>query len=77
MIPFPDETALGSLIRYITRPDHKNFQPMNVNFGLFPPLSRKTPKKDRGRLYAERSLRALKNWKASVSGFRQFDPDAL
>jgi methylenetetrahydrofolate--tRNA-(uracil-5-)-methyltransferase len=65
--PFPDETALGSLLRYITRPDHRNFQPMNVNFGIFPPLPGKVPKRDRGRHYAQRSLKALENWKLSTS----------
>lgn len=65
--PFPDETAFGSLIRYITRQDHRHFQPMNVNFGLFPPLPGKVPKRDRGRHYAQRSLKALKNWKLSTS----------
>jgi methylenetetrahydrofolate--tRNA-(uracil-5-)-methyltransferase len=63
LTPFPQTTALGSLLRHITREDHKNFQPMNVNFGLFPPLSHKVPKKDRGHHYAQRSLEALKDWK--------------
>jgi methylenetetrahydrofolate--tRNA-(uracil-5-)-methyltransferase len=77
IVPFPEETALGSLLRYITRPDHKNFQPMNVNFGLFPTLPGKIPKKDRGRHYAERSLKSLNRWKASVSESHQADPDKL
>ncbi len=75
--PFPDETALGSLLRYITRQDHKNFQPMNVNFGLFPPLPGKTPKKDRGRLYAERSLLMLEKWITSTSGSDRALPDTV
>ena len=33
-ILFPHETALGSMARYITEADPKNFQPMNINFGL-------------------------------------------
>ena len=61
--PFPETTALGSLLRYITRADQKNFQPMNVNFGFFTPLPCKVPKRDRGRHYAKRSLEALKDWK--------------
>jgi methylenetetrahydrofolate--tRNA-(uracil-5-)-methyltransferase len=61
--PFPETTALGSLLHYITRPDHKNFQPMNVNFGLFPPLPQRIPKKERGQHYARRSLEDLKKWK--------------
>ena len=35
----PPTTALGALLRYITDPERKRFQPMNVNFGLLPPLS--------------------------------------
>jgi methylenetetrahydrofolate--tRNA-(uracil-5-)-methyltransferase len=76
--PFPEETALGSLLRYITRPDHKNFQPMNVNFGIFPPLPGKIPKRDRGRHYAQRSLETLRKWKEeqfTVSGSDQAAPD--
>lgn len=34
-IIFPFETALGSMARYITEAQSKNFQPMNVNFGIF------------------------------------------
>ena len=36
LVVFRHETALGSMARYITEADPKNFQPMNVNFGLFP-----------------------------------------
>ena len=34
----PDETALGSLCRYISRADAANYQPTNIAFGLLPPL---------------------------------------
>jgi methylenetetrahydrofolate--tRNA-(uracil-5-)-methyltransferase len=61
--PPPDTTAMGSLLNHITRTDHKYFQPMNVNFVLFPPLPPKIPKKERGRHYARRSLDALEKWK--------------
>jgi methylenetetrahydrofolate--tRNA-(uracil-5-)-methyltransferase len=43
--------------------DQKTFQPMNINFGLLPPLPGKVSKKDRGRHYAQRALEALKEWK--------------
>lgn len=62
MPPPPESTAIGALLHYITGADTKTFQPMNVNFGLFPPLPGKTRKRDRGRLYAERALAALKAW---------------
>jgi methylenetetrahydrofolate--tRNA-(uracil-5-)-methyltransferase len=50
------ETAIGSLIRYITDNDIKNFQPMNINFGLFPPLPNSVPKSQRKKFIAERAL---------------------
>jgi methylenetetrahydrofolate--tRNA-(uracil-5-)-methyltransferase len=62
LVMAPPTTALGSLVHYITRPPIKDFQPMNVNFGLFPPLNRAF----RGRLkrmkLAERALRDLGAW---------------
>jgi methylenetetrahydrofolate--tRNA-(uracil-5-)-methyltransferase len=36
----PPETAHGALLRHLQNADTKHFQPMNVNFGLFPPLDR-------------------------------------
>ena len=63
--PPPETTAFGALLHYITNTSHKRFQPMNVNFGLFPPLPGKTSKKkgERGVSYARRSLEALRKWK--------------
>ncbi len=57
---FPPETALGALTNFITNADPKYFQPMNVNFGLFPELTEK-PKGKQGRhlKMAERSLQYL------------------
>lgn len=61
---FPSETALGSMARYITETDAKHFQPMNVNFGLFPPLGEKIKsKQERGEKHAERALATLKQFK--------------
>jgi methylenetetrahydrofolate--tRNA-(uracil-5-)-methyltransferase len=62
----PETTAMGALLRHITEADPKTFQPMNVNFGLFPPLTQKIAKKDRGQHYAGRALEALGVWKASL-----------
>lgn len=61
--PPPETSALGSLIRYISETDSKNFQPMNINFGIFPPLSGKFARKERGVKYAERSIKDLEDWK--------------
>jgi methylenetetrahydrofolate--tRNA-(uracil-5-)-methyltransferase len=58
----PRETALGALIGHLTNTQTKDFQPMNVNFGLFPPLGGRIPKKLRGAAYAERALAALERW---------------
>jgi len=63
MAPPPETSALGALLSYIMNADHKTFQPMNINFGLFPPISQKVAKKDRGRHYAERALDVLRKWK--------------
>ena len=60
---FPSETALGALANYISTADPKNFQPMNVNFGIFPPLEftgKKVKKADRKELYSLRSLEIIK-----------------
>ncbi len=66
--PPPDATAIGSLLNHITQADTRTFQPMNVNFGLFPPLPGKTRKRDRGNLFAERALADIRNWSALLSG---------
>lgn len=58
---WPPETALGALARYITTP-HEDFQPMNVNFGLFPPLDKRVPKKERKQEYAKRALAAIERF---------------
>ncbi len=43
--PFPRETALGSLLHYISHADPKHYQPANIAFDLFPPLE--APLRDR------------------------------
>ena len=55
----PQETAIGSLIRYITDPSTKEFQPMNINFGLFPKAEIGKTKSDRRKLIAERAISKL------------------
>jgi len=60
--PMPRETAHGALVAHLMNASAKNFQPMNVNYGLFPPLSpagRKVPKRERNERIAQRSLAAL------------------
>lgn len=61
----PEQTALGSMARYITEADSKNFQPMNVNFGLFPDLGERVRSKlERAERHANRALEALDTFKA-------------
>jgi len=58
----PPATAMGALVRYITSPEIKTFQPMNVNFGLFPPLPGRLKGKEKNRALAERALQELEVW---------------
>jgi methylenetetrahydrofolate--tRNA-(uracil-5-)-methyltransferase len=62
LIP-PPETALGALMHHITNADVKHFQPMNVNYGLFPELSGRVKKKEKRQKLAERALAALDAWR--------------
>jgi methylenetetrahydrofolate--tRNA-(uracil-5-)-methyltransferase len=63
-LEFPSETAIGSLTSYICDANPKFFQPMNVNFGLFPPLpERQQGKKERHMAYSTRSLNVLHNFR--------------
>jgi len=59
-VVFPDTTAHGALCRYITDNTVKSFQPMNVNFGIFPqPEYKIRNKKEKSSYYAERALKQL------------------
>ena len=63
MTPPPVETALGALLHHITGAAvAETYQPMNVNFGLFPPIPGRTKKADRKRLYTDRARAALAAW---------------
>jgi methylenetetrahydrofolate--tRNA-(uracil-5-)-methyltransferase len=64
LITLPNETMLGALCHYITHADLKDFQPMKANFGILPPLEleKKTGKRERGQLYADRAANILKNY---------------
>lgn len=56
----PPDTVLGALCAYITAPN-KNFQPMNANFGILPPLDG-VKKDERKRAYYERSAHSISEW---------------
>ncbi len=65
--PLPAETALGALAGHITGgADSATYQPMNVNFGLFPPLAEDLRKADRKRGYSERARTSLAQWMAAA-----------
>ncbi|MHB8769625.1 MAG: methylenetetrahydrofolate--tRNA-(uracil(54)-C(5))-methyltransferase (FADH(2)-oxidizing) TrmFO [Syntrophales bacterium] len=67
LLPPPPATALGALVGHIQNADRKSFQPMNVTFGLFPPLAGRIRKKDRGSEYARRALAALAPWQERLA----------
>ncbi len=66
LAPVPETTAMGALVTHITGgAEAKTFQPMNVNFGLFPPIEGvkggRRGRKDRYKAYTDR---AKANWQA-------------
>ena len=67
--PPPGTTALGALLHHITAgADEKTFQPMNVNFGLFPdlPPSPRIRGRDRKKAMSARALADLDRWLGKV-----------
>ncbi|MGU3469642.1 FADH(2)-oxidizing methylenetetrahydrofolate--tRNA-(uracil(54)-C(5))-methyltransferase TrmFO [Paenibacillus sp. D51F] len=65
----PAETALGSMAGYITTADFRHFQPMNANFGLFPPLEKRIRnKKEKNEMIAARAIEAVETFKRDVLG---------
>ncbi len=64
----PSETALGALLNHITGgAEAETYQPMNVNFGLMPPIEGpKAKKADRKRMYTDRARERMKVWLGEV-----------
>jgi len=62
----PATTALGSLLGYVTHRGRKEFQPMNANYGLFPPLGGRLRGRDKKKAHAERALDELQRWALDV-----------
>ena len=62
----PPETAMGALVTHITGgAEAKTFQPMNVNFGLFPPIDAKGGRRGRAvryKAYTDRAKAAFQEW---------------
>ncbi|HVJ01185.1 MAG TPA: methylenetetrahydrofolate--tRNA-(uracil(54)-C(5))-methyltransferase (FADH(2)-oxidizing) TrmFO [Sphingomonas sp.] len=68
LAPPPRETALGALLAHITgEAEAETYQPMNVNFGLFPPIEGRTRKADRKLMYTDRARTALQGWLSDVT----------
>jgi methylenetetrahydrofolate--tRNA-(uracil-5-)-methyltransferase len=66
LAPPPVETAFGALLHHITgAAEAATYQPMNVNFGLFPPIEGRTKKADRKKMYTDRARAALEQWLAA------------
>jgi methylenetetrahydrofolate--tRNA-(uracil-5-)-methyltransferase len=62
----PPVTAMGALVRHITNTEARTFQPMNVNYGLFPELPGRVKKKERRQRFAERALEELEQWNNQI-----------
>jgi methylenetetrahydrofolate--tRNA-(uracil-5-)-methyltransferase len=64
----PRTTAMGSLLAYVTERGKKHFQPMNANYGLFPPLDRALRGRDKKLGLAARGLADLRRWHDGRAG---------
>ncbi len=67
--PLPATTALGALARHLTESSPEGFQPANVNYGLFEPMTagrarRRRGRQERRRQLAERAMTELERWRA-------------
>jgi methylenetetrahydrofolate--tRNA-(uracil-5-)-methyltransferase len=62
----PRSSALGSLLGYVTARGKRGFQPMNANYGLFPPLGRMLRGRDKKAALAERALAEIARWAETV-----------
>ncbi|HEV2011993.1 MAG TPA: methylenetetrahydrofolate--tRNA-(uracil(54)-C(5))-methyltransferase (FADH(2)-oxidizing) TrmFO [Candidatus Limnocylindria bacterium] len=83
-VVFPDDTAIGALVRYVTTPQ-RDFAPMNATWGLFPPLDeplRRADKRERARAHLARARASFARFVASrpdlvaASQLAELDPQA-
>ncbi len=73
--PVPNTTATGALIHHITGgAEAKTFQPMNVNFGLFPPIDAKGGRRNRKDRYKAYTDRAKRDWTGWLAAETQLEP---
>ena len=71
-VPFPEDTALGALGRYIARSDPERYQPTNIAFGLLPELPHRV--RDKGRKRLAMSARALESLERFGAAFEHGRP---
>jgi len=64
----PATCAYGSLLAYVTQPARRDFQPMNANYGLFPPLPGRRRGREKKLALADRALADFDAWRADVLG---------
>lgn len=63
----PRESAHGALLNYIAETQTVDFQPMNITFGLFPPLTERIrDKKSKNTVLANKALEAITAWKKQI-----------
>ena len=68
----PVETAIGALLAHVTGgADAETFQPMNVNFGLMPPLAGRFKRADRKKAYTDRAREKLAEWLKKIPPHEQ------
>ena len=66
-LDFPRETAIGALGLYVSNESVADFQPMNVNFGIIPPLDHRVKgKRNKNAELSQRSLAILDTMKEEV-----------
>ena len=71
LMPFPIDSAIGSLINYISDPDRKDFQPMNVNFGIMPLYEQQPERNERGGKIPKKDRR-LRTAKIALENIKKF-----
>ena len=60
-VDFTDQTVMGALAHYISRPVVRDFQPMNATFGIVAPLGKRIRnKREKNQAVAERALETLR-----------------
>ena len=74
-IDFPRETAIGALGLYISNPTVADFQPMNINFGIIPPLDHRVKgKRNKNAELSQRSLAIIEQIKEEAVSYTHLVP---